>query len=88
MRLEIFYPYTNEKGTVIGKNLCLYGVPYCTTSNTLGTISYNYVSERKVRGTILNRTASERTDNVTNVSENSGIWQYDNELGDISEYVI
>ena len=73
MRLEIFYPYTNEKGTVIGTKLCLYGVPYCTTSNTLGTTSYSYVSDRTLRGTILNRTVSKSTDNVTSASENSGI---------------
>jgi len=71
--LEVFNPCTNVKGTVKGTRLCLHGVPYCMVLNTLGIVSYNYLSELKVCGTILNRTVYGRTSTMTIVFETSGI---------------
>ena len=73
MRLEVLNPSTNEKGTVIGTKSRLLFVPYCTASNTPGTVLYSSILERIVRGMVPNRTASERIGTVTTVSRNFGI---------------
>ena len=66
LRLEVLNPSTNEKGTVIGLKSGLVFVPYCTASNTPGTILYSSISERIIRGTVPNRTLSERIGTITN----------------------
>ena len=73
MRLEVFYPSTNEKGIVIGTKSRLLFVPYCTASNRPGTILYGSISERILGGTVPIRTVYERIGTVTSVSENGGI---------------
>jgi hypothetical protein len=70
---RVFSPFTNEKVTLIGTKSGLHGVPYCTASNTLGIVVYSSISERTVRGTVPNRTVSERIGTITDVSENGGI---------------
>ena len=62
-----------KKGAVIGTKSELHGVSYCKASNTTGRVLYGSVSEHTVRGTVLNRTVSERIGTVTVVSENGGI---------------
>ena len=73
MRLDVFNPCTNEEGTVKDTEALLHGVPYCTASNPLGTVSYSFVSRRIVRGTISNRTESEHIGTRITVYENFGI---------------
>ena len=78
MRLKFLNPCTNEKDTVAGTKSLLHSVPYCTVLNTPGTVSYISVSECAIRGTVLNRTVSERIGTVrlcvfSKVSENGSI---------------
>jgi hypothetical protein len=68
LRLEVFNPCTNEKGTVKGTESGLYGVLYCTVLGTPGTVWYISVWESTVRGTVLTRTVFERIGTVTTIS--------------------